>query len=307
MVKEKSSRSHIFLPLNSLVKRYKILSYFGPKFLEMKTVRYIQTLGSFRNYYRSMNEILANAFGKIHMLHYPFYMKEKETLEERQNNLIEHCLSYIGDLKGKNLLEVGCGNGLNCHYIDHRYETGSIVGIDLNKANLDLAIAGNEHDGISFIQDNAQELASVADHSVDVMICIESAFHYPDKNAFFQQIKRVLRSDGVFLIVDIIKSPGESRKSRWSWDKRKLFFHANEEEYHQFSSGNSLIFNHVENITDRIIQGYEGHRSWIKRGNMNLFDYLMMLLFSRLQVRLNVAELRSSKQYMLFCGAHAAA
>ncbi len=69
-----------------------------------------------------MNEILANAFGKVHMLHYPFYMKDKETLEERQNNLIEHCLSYIGDLKGKDLLEVGCGNGLNCHYIDLNYE-----------------------------------------------------------------------------------------------------------------------------------------------------------------------------------------
>jgi ubiquinone/menaquinone biosynthesis C-methylase UbiE len=252
-----------------------------------------------------MNEILENAFGKIHMLHYPFYMKEMETLEERQHNLIEHCLSYIGDLKGKNLLEVGCGNGLNCHYIDRRYETGSIVGIDLNKANLDLAKSQNEHSGISFNHDNAQELSTIPDHTIDVMICIESAFHYPDKNAFFQQIKRVLRTDGVFLIVDIIRSPGERGKSMWLWNKRKLFFHANEEEYHQFSSSNILKFNHIENITDRIIRGYEGHISWIKRGNMNLADFLLMKLFSRLQVRLNVAELRSHKQYMLFYGQHA--
>ena len=226
----------------------------------MKSVRYFQTLGSFRNYYRSMNEILANAFGKVHMLHYPFYMKDKETLEERQHNLIKHCLSYIGDLKGKNLLEVGCGNGLNCHYIDLNYETGSIVGIDLNVDNLDLARSGNEHSKITFIHDNAQELTSIVDHSIDVIICIESAFHYPDKNAFFQQIKRVLRADGVFLIVDILRLPGESGKSRFMWNKRKLFFHANEEQYHQYSSSNNLIFTKIENITDRIIQGYEGHR-----------------------------------------------
>jgi ubiquinone/menaquinone biosynthesis C-methylase UbiE len=271
----------------------------------MKSVRYIQTLGSFRHYYRSINEILVNAFGKIHMLHYPFYMKEMETLEERQHNLIEHCLSYIGDLKGMNLLEVGCGNGLNCHYIDLRYEPSTIVGIDLNKANLKLARAQHEHSSVSFLHDDAQELETIPDHSIDVMICIESAFHYPDKSAFFKQIHRVLRPNGIFLIVDIIRSPSDNGTSLWFWKKSKLFFHANEEEYHQFSSSNNLIFKQVENITDRIIQGYEGHLSWIKRENMNLMDYLLMKLFSRLQVRLNVAELRSSKQYMLFYGERA--
>lgn len=199
------------------------------------------------------------------MLHYPFYMKDSETLEERQHNLIEHCLSYIGDLKVKDLLEVGCGNGLNCNYIDMRYEIRNIVGIDLNKANLELARGNHKDSDVNFFHDNAQELVSIADHSIDVIICIESAFQYPDKNAFFQQIKRVLRPDGVFLIVDIVRSPGDNGKSWWLWNKRKLFFHANEEEYHQLSSDNSLVFKHTENITDRIIRGYEGHLSWIDR------------------------------------------
>jgi ubiquinone/menaquinone biosynthesis C-methylase UbiE len=252
-----------------------------------------------------MNEILATAFGKMHMLHYPFYMKEKETLEERQNNLIEHCLSYIGDLKGKDLLEVGCGNGLNCLYIDLKYGAKDIIGIDLNQANLDLAREQDKNSRIRFIHDNAQELVNIEDHSIDVIICIESAFHYPDKNAFFRQISRVLRSDGVFLIVDIIRTPGDKGNSWWFWQKRKLFFHANEMEYHQYSTGNNLIFDQIENITDRIIRGYEGHHKWIKRENMNLLDYLLMRVFTRLQVRLNVAELRSHKQYMLFYGKHA--
>jgi ubiquinone/menaquinone biosynthesis C-methylase UbiE len=194
---------------------------------------------------------------------------------------------------------------LNLAYIDLRHEPGTIVGIDLNKANLDLARSQQKHSRISFLHDNAQELTTIPDNSVDVMICIESAFHYPDKNAFFKQIDRVLHPDGVFLIVDILRSPGDNGKTIWAWNKRKLFFHANEEEYHQYSSGNNLIFKEVENITDRIIQGYEGHLSWIKRGEMNLVDYLLMKLFSRLQVRLNVAELRSSKQYMLFYGKRA--
>jgi len=271
----------------------------------MRSIRYFQTLGSFRSYYRSINEILANAFGKMHMLHYPFYMKEGESLEQRQHNLIEHCLSYIGDLRGKDLLEVGCGNGLNCHYIDLNHEVGNIVGIDLNPANLDLARASREGSDVVFIQDNAQELISIPDESVDVLICIESAFHYPDKSAFFRQIKRVLRSEGLFLIVDIIRSPGNKGRSRYMWDKRKMFHHASEEEYHRLSSDHRLDFRQTENITDRIIQGYKGHRSWIRRGDMNAVDFLLMKVFTRLQVRVNVAELQSTRQYMLFYGGHA--
>ncbi len=136
----------------------------------MKSIRFIQTLGSFKNYYRAMNDIMFTAFGKLHMLHYPFYMKESETLEERQHNLIEHCLSYIGDLEGKNILEVGCGNGLNCHYLDLKFETLNIVGIDLNKDNLDLAKAKNELSEISFIHDDAQKMENIPDRSMDVII-----------------------------------------------------------------------------------------------------------------------------------------
>lgn len=271
----------------------------------MKAVRYIQTLGSVRNYYRSMNEIFSTAFGKTHMLHYPFYLKENETLEERQNNLVDHCLTYIGDLKGKHMLEVGCGNGLNCHYIDLTYGAEHITGIDLNKENLAIARTHHENERIRFIHDNAQELKNIPDKSVDVMICIESAFHYPDKNAFFKQISRVLKPEGVFLIVDIVRSPGDAGKSLWFWKKQKLLYHADEKEYRQYSSGNNLIFQQVENITDRIIRGYEGHLSWIKRTNMNLVHYLLMKIFTGLQVRLNVAQLKSHKQYMLFYGRHA--
>jgi len=270
----------------------------------MKAIRYFQTLGSFRNYYRSINEILFTAFGKQHMLHYPYYMRENETLEERQNNLIDHCLSYIGDLEGKELLEVGCGNGMNCNYIDHRYQLKNITGIDLNTDNLSIARGRNMSKKVKFIHDDAQELKNIPDNSIDVVICIESAFHYPDKNAFFRQIKRILRPEGEFIIVDIVRSPGYKDRSSKRWDRKKLFFHADEKEYRQFLNGNNLVFQTIENITDRIIQGYQGHRGWITRQNMNIADYLLMRLFSRLQVRVNVAELKSSKQYMLLYGRH---
>ncbi|MEZ5069560.1 MAG: class I SAM-dependent methyltransferase [Bacteroidales bacterium] len=271
----------------------------------MKPVRYIQTLGSFRLYYRSINEILAKAFGRLHMLHYPLYVTDAESLERRQQNLIDHCLHYLGDLKGKDLLEVGCGNGLNCHYIDRNRETGSITGIDLNPANLELARSVDAQSSVVFVHDNAQELATVPDGSVDVLICIESAFHYPDKFAFFRQIKRVLRPEGTFLIVDIILAPEDEGRSLWFWKKNKMLYHAKETDYQAYSSGNQLKFQSVENLTERVIRGYEGHRAWVDSARMNWMDFTLMRFFNRLQVRLNVAELQSHKQYMLFHGRHA--
>jgi len=251
-----------------------------------------------------MNEILVTAFGRIQMLHYPFYLKEDESFEERQQNLIDHCISYIGDLREKHILEVGCGNGLNCHYIEGRYGAKRITGIDLSDENLGIARKHVENTKISFIRDNAQELVHIPDHSMDVIICVESAFHYPDKNAFFRQIKRVLKPDGVFLIVDIVRLPGDAGRSLWFWKKSKLLYHADEMEYNQYSSGNNLVFKHRENLTDRIIRGYEGHVSWINRNNLNLINYLLMKLFTILQVRFNIAQLKSHKQYMLFYGGH---
>ncbi len=114
----------------------------------------------------------------------------------------------------------------------------------------------------------------------------------------------MLRPDGVFLIVDIVRSPSDSGRSLWFWKKQKKLYHAKEEDYHRISTGNNLIFKQIESITERIIQGYEGYLSWIDRGNMNLMNYLLIRVFSSLQVRLNVAELRSRKQYMLFYGKH---
>ena len=62
--------------------------------------------------------------------------------------------------------------------------------------NLELAIQNNSSEKTTFMLDDAQKLEQIGDNSVDLLICIESAFHYPDKHAFFSQIKRVLRPDG---------------------------------------------------------------------------------------------------------------
>jgi len=46
------------------------------------------------------------------MLHYPFYVNPNDDFLQSQKNLTDYCLLLLGDVSGKNILEIGCGNGI---------------------------------------------------------------------------------------------------------------------------------------------------------------------------------------------------
>ena len=85
----------------------------------------------------------------------------------------------------------------------------SITGIDLNKANIEIANNEKENakaDNVRFFVDDAQNLTQIPSDSIDVLLNIESAFHYPDKPAFLKEVHRVLKPGGQFLIADILST-----------------------------------------------------------------------------------------------------
>ncbi|MBA4322196.1 MAG: hypothetical protein C0408_05200, partial [Odoribacter sp.] len=139
------------------------------------------------------------------MLHYPLYVKESDSFIQAQKNLTDYCVSLLDPLKNKEILEIGCGNGVQALYINAVHNPSSITGIDLNKGNIDIANSEKEltkTDNARFIVGDAQNLTQIASDSADVLINIESAFHYPDKPAFIKEINRVLKPGGQFLIAD---------------------------------------------------------------------------------------------------------
>jgi len=169
----------------------------------------LSTANSTSGYYKSLNSLYLRLFGKHLMLHYPYYKSDFESLETRQLNLTDYCLSHIDSLENKRVLEVGCGNGIQALYMADSMSPSKITGIDLNPDNISIALENKaDRENIDFTVDDAQKLGTIADNSVDVLLCIESAFHYPQKELFLAQVKRVLKPSGKFVITDIInKSP----------------------------------------------------------------------------------------------------
>jgi ubiquinone/menaquinone biosynthesis C-methylase UbiE len=239
-------------------------------------------------------------------LHYPFYISDKESLEKRQMNLTDYCLSKIENTENQNLLEVGCGNGVQSIYIHQVLNPSKMVGIDLNPDNIALAHKNkNGSFNLDFIVDDAQQLVSIPDNSVDVLLCIESAFHYPRKELFLQQIKRVLKPDGQFVIADILnKSLNRSYLTK-RWKRRMVYHHWTKKQYIDSFKEMGLQVNHIENITQPVINGYKGSKHWIERENCsNFINFILFRLFVHIQVGINLRLLRRKEDYMLFTGSH---
>ncbi len=270
----------------------------------MSRTKIIETGNSTQSYYQSINKTYRKVFQKLLMLHYPFFQKNDESLEDRQINLTKHCVSRVGSLENKSVLEVGCGNGTQSIFIHENYKPAKLTGIDINTHNIDLANQINgSHQLLDFMVDDAQQLETIDDHSVDTLLCIESAFHYPDKSKFMQQIKRVLKPGGKFLIADILSRSYKNRYFMEGWKRKMSYHHWTEEDYLNTFAKNNLRIIHKEDITDSIKRGYKGYGNWIKRRDFSsFFEFLWIKLFIFIQVNLNLLLLKKRRKYYIFVG-----
>jgi len=258
------------------------------------------------NYYSSMNNALLRLNNVYTMLHYPMYRSERDSFLDAQTNLTDYCMSLLPSVKGKMLLEVGCGNGVQANYILEKYTPEFMKAIDLNAGNIEIARQEAQMKGITRVEfsvDDAHLLDTVADNSVDFLINIESAFHYPQKDAFFSQIQRVLKPGGSFLIADILTK--KSRKSRMigRWRNRMSYHHWPIESYRNALPGANFIALKFSDITSEVIRGFKLYRRWLREMDKRHFlEDLALKIYYTIHVNLNIYLLRTRRQYCVIVG-----
>jgi ubiquinone/menaquinone biosynthesis C-methylase UbiE len=264
----------------------------------------VRTGSSFDKYYHSLNNSYHKAFNKYLMLHYPYFEKKGESLERRQINLTDFCVSLVKDLKGKTVLEIGCGNGTQSLYIASKFEPEETIGIDLNEPNIKLANQlKQDNTNVIFHVDDAHKLEKIDANSIDIIFCIESAFHYPDKQEFLQQVNRVLKDEGKFVIADILSKKFKKRFLIRKWKQKMNYHHWTLDQYYTSFRNSSLKVETTNNITPNIIKGYSGYNKWINKQQVgSRIMYLTMQLFIFIQVNLNLILLRRRRLYMVFSG-----
>jgi len=134
---------------------------------------------------------LAVAYAKAH--------GDAERLLEYRLELIRHCCEGRSGV----LLEIGCGTAVHLAKLASAFS--QLIGADISSGMVNAAWrrvhTSPYRDRIELRVDPAEELRTIDDASVDVVLCVGALEHMLDRGQVVRQVSRVLKSGGVFVLL----------------------------------------------------------------------------------------------------------
>ena len=111
------------------------------------------------------------------------------------------------DLKGKAIVDIGCGGGILTESMSSA--GGSVVGIDMADGPLTVAKLHQAESGtsVTYEQMTAEELASDRPAEFDVVTCLEMLEHVPDPAAVIRSCAELVKPGGNVFFSTINRNP----------------------------------------------------------------------------------------------------
>ena len=97
----------------------------------------------------------------------------------------------------RDVLDAGCGVGYGAAFLAE--EARHVVGVDRSEEAIAYARRRYSRPNVEFEVAHLLELPAGAD-AFDVVCCFETIEHLPDQDAFLEEVRRVLRPNGVFVV-----------------------------------------------------------------------------------------------------------
>lgn len=107
-------------------------------------------------------------------------------------------LARVRPQPGERVLDLACGTGVVTRLVAPMVApAGSVVGLDVSPAMLDIARSAPRPDGavVEWLQANATDIP-LPDGDVDVVVCQQGLQFFPDRDRSVREMHRVLRTGG---------------------------------------------------------------------------------------------------------------
>ena len=108
-------------------------------------------------------------------------------------------LNLLGDVAGRDVLELGCG-GAQCA-VAFALRGARVTGLDVSEQQLKFARALAAENGvdITLMQQDMRDLDAIADESQDIVFSAFALMYVEDRAKVFREVYRVLRPSGTFV------------------------------------------------------------------------------------------------------------
>jgi SAM-dependent methyltransferase len=114
---------------------------------------------------------------------------------------LEHITRYLfasSLVENKTVLDAGCGCGYGSYHLA-RAGAASVLGIDVSEEAIEYSKEHYRHDGLSYEKRDVLNTGLVP-ASFDVVVSFEVFEHVADPEAFLDEMRRLLKPDGVLLL-----------------------------------------------------------------------------------------------------------
>lgn len=144
-------------------------------------------------------------------LYAKFYDERSQYLDSFEQGRLKE---FLGDLKGKKILDAACGTGRSIPLLVK--DGAEVTGIDISEEMIKIA-QKNFPQG-EFVKGDIENLP-FADKSFDLVVALFAIVHLKDTDRFFQEVYRVLKEGGNFVLSNV--NQRKAPKLRISGSKKK--------------------------------------------------------------------------------------
>lgn len=114
-------------------------------------------------------------------------------------------MSHLTKIDPKEIVEIGCGGGRNAGELLRRYSTANVTAIDYSEVSVAKATSYNQkmiEAGRCIVKQGDVSQLDLSEESFDLATAFETIYFWPSLEKCFAEVARVLKSGGVFMIVN---------------------------------------------------------------------------------------------------------